>query len=138
MGKTLLIALALGLGAYIPFVFGQWLPFWLNILLFAGFFLAAMVVTFKRTFKKPTQRMKLVRVLQVVGSVAYIVVVIGLIDVSTLAFTGTPVILVGGEGWADLIAFLSWALFIIPLHYILGTALLVVSQRAGSVAKKSK
>lgn len=136
MGKTLLLALALGLGAYVPFVFGQWLPFWLNILLFVGFFIAALITTLVRTLKKPVRRPMLVRVLQVIGSVAYGVIAIGLVDVSVLGLTGAPVILVGGEGWADLIAFLSWSLFIIPVHYILGTTLLVISERVGAVEKK--
>lgn len=82
-----------------------------------------MVLTTRWTLPTLPKR-RISQVIGTAGVVLYAVIAIGLVDVVALASGVGPFIITGGEGWANLIAFVSWAIFIIPVCYIVGTTLL--------------
>jgi hypothetical protein len=128
MKRALLLATLLPIVAYSPFFMGGILPVWLNLVLFVGAIVAALMLTSWWSFRTPIQR-KASQVMRWAGILLYLIIVVGLVDVVMLASGASSAVIVGGEGWGDLIAFVTWAIFIIPAAYIVGTALIFIAHR---------
>jgi len=94
-----------------------------------------MVLTVRWALSKVLKK-RLSQVLAAAGVMLYVVIAIGLVDVVSLASGVGPFIITGGEGWADLIAFVTWAIFIIPVCYIVGTTLLFLAKYSQTKRKR--
>jgi hypothetical protein len=127
MKHMLILAIALPLVAYLPFAFGNYVPVWLNVTLFISALFAAIVSVLWWTYKSKATR-PAAKIMRAIGTLLYFIIVVGLVDVALLTLGVPSVVIVGGEGWGDLIAFISWAVFIIPASYIIGTTLLFVAK----------
>lgn len=123
----LILAIVLPLVAYLPFALGNYVPVWLNVALFISALFAAIVSILWWTYKSKAARLA-AKIMRAIGTLLYLIIVVGLVDVALLTLGVQSVVIVGGEGWGDLIAFISWAVFIIPACYIVGTTLLFVAQ----------
>lgn len=127
MKHMLILAIVLPLVAYLPFALGNYIPAWLNAGIFVGALFAAVVSMLWWVYKTRAVRLAS-KIMRSIGTVLYLTIVVGLVDVTLLTLGAKPVVIVGGEGWGDLIAFISWAVLIIPVCYVLGAVLLFVSR----------